>query len=110
MEHYTPCQNLIRKVIYTSHATFLAVGNNDSILQSASLLPHLHAARMDSGGVGLEVTGWKGQSYRLQAATHLPSDDWQDVASFILSETTTNIIDRGNSGNSLQRFYRVASP
>jgi len=59
-------------------------------------------------GVGLDVTGAVGRTYRLQATTNLLTRDWSELSRFPLRDATTNISTP--MAGFRRRFIRAITP
>ena len=102
-----PFPNL-RGVAY-GKGTFVVVGGGE-IWQSDPLpTARLMAGALSGQGLALTITGEEGLSYRLQAATDLPSTNWTDLLTFTNTAPTTNFVDT-DATNFNRRFYRVVPP
>lgn len=104
----TRCRNDLRGVIYAD-GRLLAVGNNDTILQSGYFGPARLRVRLPFGPEGFEfsVEGESGRAHRLQASDDLKT--WEDVFDFSNTQETTLFLDTDAALHPL-RFYRVVSP
>ncbi len=103
----TRCQNDLRAVI-EADGRILAVGNNETILQSEYWGPPRLRVQPESGaGFVFSVDGEMGATYRLQASEDL--NHWEDVFTFSSSQTTTWYFDEASFWLP-RRFFRVVSP
>jgi len=85
------------------------VGDQASILQSASTEVSLTANGFGAAGFELVVAGESGARYRLQASTNLNAADWITVITFTNTQPTTSLSDT-TAMSFPQRFYRLVSP
>jgi hypothetical protein len=101
------CQNALRGVTY-SHHHFLAVGNNETILQSGFLGAPILRARgpVTSEGFEFNIEGEYGRGYWLQGSDDL--ENWEDLMFFTNQQETTLFQDT-TAGWWPRRFYRAFS-
>ncbi len=90
----------LRSVTY-ANGVFTAVGNNDTILQSESVLPRL-TANLRSQGFEITLFGEANRAYIIQASTNLTS--WSGVATLTNAQTVSTWLDTQSSDT---RFYRA---
>ena len=103
----TGCGNDLRSVIY-SGGSYYAVGNNETILQSAQVDAALHLGCSTApGAIRMEILAEPGRAYRLQGSADLTA--WSDLLDFIAGEDATSFEDSLPAGQGW-RFYRAISP
>ncbi len=103
----TGCGNDLRSVLY-SEGSYYAVGNNETILQSAQVDAALHLGRSTAAGaIRVEILAEPGRAYRLQGSANLTA--WSDLMNFIAGEDATSFEDSLPAGQGW-RFYRAISP
>jgi len=104
----SPCANDLRGVTFAD-GSFVAVGNNKTILQSdrtpVPLLRALGLRRPE--GFALQLEGEEGQMYRLEASDDLKQ--WNNLRSVSKSPGSPPLLDT-NAASYRQRFYRVVAP
>ena len=93
------------------NSTFVAIGANGYIAQSGSYAP-AQLRIVNRPGINdflLEISGERGRTYRLEAASDLATSNWQALVTFKNAAGTTFIRD-STARRSGERFYRVVSP
>ncbi len=105
--HHSGCHNDLRGILYAG-SRFMAVGNNETILQSDFFGPPiLHCRGYGTEGFEFLVEGEVGRTYKLQASTDLVT--WTDLFTFTSQQGRTVFLD-GEAGVYSRQFYRVVSP
>jgi hypothetical protein len=101
-EHYSGCVNTLRQVVY-AEGKFVAVGNNETVLQSAQAAPLLRLF-VASEGLRMEAQPVLGASHFLQGSNDLSV--WTDLLQFVGLQ---DLISITNSLASVlpHSFYRV---
>jgi hypothetical protein len=98
--------------------TFVAVGNEGTILQSGLLIPAPPVlgpmVLLPGGGARVQLSGQPGQTYTIQVATdlnnwYLGTGNWVTITNFVLTNTVAEFVD-DLGGSVEQRFYRAISP
>lgn len=107
-QHRTGSQNTFRSSCYAD-GYVIAVGNNETILQSDYFGPARLRVRSVRGGEGFEfyVDGEVGCQYVLQASDDL--EHWEDVFTFANTRVTTFFVEP-DADLMHKRFYRVIAP
>ncbi len=105
--HRSGCHNDLRGILYAG-SRFMAVGNNETILQSDFFgQPILHCRAYSDEGFEFLVEGEVGRTYKLQGSTDLVT--WTDLFTFTSQQGRTVFLD-GEAGVYSRQFYRVVSP
>jgi len=88
---------------------FLAVGNNEAILQSGFFGPPILRVRSFTGNAfEFSVDAELGRNYRLQGSLNLR--DWSDLDLFSNTEDETRLFMDSDADQLPRRFFRVISP
>ncbi len=105
--HRSGCHNDLRGILYAG-SRFMAVGNNETILQSDLFGPPiLHCRAYSNEGFEFLVEGEIGRTYKLQGSTDLVT--WTDLFTFTSQQGRTVFLD-GEAGVYSRQFYRVVCP
>ena len=107
-EQTSYCEQNLRAVAYQDNR-FIAVGNNETILQSGFMgLPVLRVrSALTSVGVELSLGAAPGCTYHIEASTNM--HDWVELMLLSNEQETTVFVDT-NAGGWSRRFYRVLGP
>src|SRR5439155_26535857 len=98
----------LRGVTYAD-GRFVAVGNNETILQSGFFGPPILRVRsFTADGFEFSIDAELGRNYRLQGSLNLR--DWSDLDLFSNTEDETGLFLDSGADQLPQRFYRVVSP
>jgi hypothetical protein len=99
------------QAIYFSQSSFVVVGDNGIIIQSAiTRIAFLSGSSFSAGsGFQLWVTGEIGRGYRLQTLTIVADPNWTDLFAFTNATATVQLLDPTVT-NFSRRFYRAVSP
>ncbi len=95
-------------VVY-GNGSFVAVGNNGTILQSGPIFTVTGSNQFANGGFALNLVGQIGRGYRIQTSTNLADSNWTDLIDFTNTTETMQFLDT-SATNYSERFYRVATP
>ena len=105
LSRLTGCHNTLRNVIYADGA-FWCAGNNDTVLKSGQIRPHLLASGHEGGEFKLLIEAELGVPHRLQASTNLVG--WVDRILFTPADEATFYSEP--QSDHAPGFYRVVSP
>jgi photosystem II stability/assembly factor-like uncharacterized protein len=102
IEHYTGCSNDLNRLLDTDKG-LIAIGNNQAILQSRSLLPELDFGHEPGAKLGIAIHGFPGVRHTVQGSHDLTN--WDDIEEFTTSDGKHHfsIENSENAG----RFFRV---